>query len=172
MYSIVLNVPVNLKIYIKKYEFIFKGGLGFSKINNYNKLFYIKKSSKQSILVHAYDIKFLNLYKKLLKNHIRGVLSGFSKKLKIKGLGFYFEKINDKKLLISIGLNSKVIVYIPSTIYFKVKRKKFLFLYGYNLEEFSSFCLYIRKVREPDCYKGKGIFFKNEKIQLKEGKKI
>ena len=46
-----------------------------------------------------------------------------------------------------------------------------LVISGYDKQAVSEFAANIRKVREPEPYKGKGIKFKEEHIRRKEGKK-
>ena len=42
---------------------------------------------------------------------------------------------------------------------------------GIDKQKVSEFAANIRKVREPEPYKGKGIRYKNEYVRRKEGKK-
>ena len=42
---------------------------------------------------------------------------------------------------------------------------------GIDKQKVSEFAANVRKVREPEPYKGKGIRYKNEHVRRKEGKK-
>ena len=46
-----------------------------------------------------------------------------------------------------------------------------LIVSGYDKQAVSEFAANIRKVRQPEPYKGKGIKYKDEHIRRKEGKK-
>ena len=47
-----------------------------------------------------------------------------------------------------------------------------LSVYGHSYQQITSTASQIRLNKIPEPYKGKGILYENEKIKLKEGKKI
>ena len=47
-----------------------------------------------------------------------------------------------------------------------------LFIYGDSYQNVMQTSSFFRSYKQPDSYKGKGILYNNEKIILKEGKKI
>jgi len=46
-----------------------------------------------------------------------------------------------------------------------------LFIFGYNQQKINKLAALIKSYKVPEPYKGKGIFYDNEKIILKKGKK-
>merc|ERR1712238_218627 len=82
-----------------------------------------------------------------LRQALTNTSTNYCKKLKLFGVGY-------KVLLI------------------KQLKENILFLSGNSLEEVSSTAAAIRKLKLPEPYKGKGILYVDEKIQLKIGKKV
>jgi large subunit ribosomal protein L6 len=66
------------------------------------------------------------------------------------------------------------LVYIRTlddlTINYLTKTK--LCIFGNSYANISQFAAQIRKNKTPDPYKAKGILYENEKVEIKEGKKI
>jgi large subunit ribosomal protein L6 len=97
------------------------------------------------------------------------------KKLKFVGVGYRaFEINNYKNRLIMFKLGYSHSIYFKNDSDLKIFCLKLtkLFVYGNSYQEVSKTASVIRKLKLPEPYKGKGILYENEKIQLKEGKKI
>lgn len=96
-------------------------------------------------------------------------------KLKTVGVGyrfFTFDNFNSKLLMFKLGYSHKLYFKVPEKL--KIISLKFtkLFIYGKSYEEVSEISSLIRSYKKPEPYKGKGILYYNEKIILKEGKKV
>jgi large subunit ribosomal protein L6 len=109
------------------------------------------------------------LWASLVKNMILGVTEGFEKKLEIQGVG-YRASVEGKNLKLEVGYTKPVLMEIPEGIEVKVE-KNIITISGVDKEKVSQFAANVRKVREPDPYKGKGIRYFGEVIKLKPGKK-
>lgn len=96
----------------------------------------------------------------------------FRSKLLLKGLGYKVNVTdNQKELNLKLGYSRIRTVLIPITR-IKVKTSKTMItVQGHNLSDVGNFAQRIRQLRQPDLYKGKGIWFQNESIILKEIKK-
>ena len=104
-----------------------------------------------------------------LENMIQGVVSGYTKKLIIEGIGYKAE-VKGKELVLGLGLSHPVAVPIPASI--KVESEKgVLTITGSNKEEVGQFAASIRALKKPEPYKGKGIRYEDEVIRRKQGKK-
>lgn len=106
-----------------------------------------------------------------LANMIKGVQDGYEKTLKIKGLGF---KANDKgdKLGLKVGFSRPVEIEKPEDIEFEVNDDQDeVTVKGVSKEKVGQVAAKIRNVRPPEPYKGKGIRYKGEEIERKEGKR-
>lgn len=106
----------------------------------------------------------------LITNMITGVTSGFEKKLQITGVGYRFNA-QGSKLVISAGYSHPVEMQVPAGLTIEVKDNTELSVRGISKEEVGEFAANVRKVRQPEPYKGKGIRYKDEHIIRKEGKK-
>ncbi len=105
-----------------------------------------------------------------INNMIIGVSAGFTKELEAVGVGYRFN-VSGKKITVSAGYSHTIDVEIPETITVTSPSNTELVISGFNKQEVSEFAANIRKIREPEPYKGKGIRYKEEHIRRKEGKK-
>ena len=105
-----------------------------------------------------------------IKNMIEGVTKGFEKSLESVGVGYRFQ-VKGKTLVITAGYSHPVEMEIPEGITVESPSNTEITVKGINKEQVGEFSANIRKVREPEPYKGKGIKYKDEHIIRKEGKK-
>ncbi len=102
---------------------------------------------------------------------VQGVSEGFSKPMYMNGVG-YKASVNGNKLVLVAGYSHDVIMEIPEGLTVKMGDAPTEFtVMGIDKCLVGQFADKIRKVRKADPYKGKGIFFKGERIRRKEGKK-
>ena len=96
-------------------------------------------------------------------------------KLKFVGVGyrvFLVENFENHLLLLRLGYSHPVYFRIPLKTTISTLKLTKLFLYGYSYQQLTFTASKIRLNKIPEPYKGKGILYENEKIILKEGKKI
>lgn len=105
----------------------------------------------------------------VIRNMIQGVTDGFSKTLVSIGVG-YRMNVQGQKLNINAGFSHPVEFELPKGITGKVAEQTKLTLEGADKELLGSVADKIRKIRPPEPYKGKGIRYEDERVQLKEGK--
>ena len=108
----------------------------------------------------------------IINNMMIGVSEGFKKELEINGVGYRFQ-VSGNKVTISAGYSHPVEMIAPEGIKLEMpdKSQTELTVSGYDKQAVSEFAANIRKVRQPEPYKGKGIKYKDEHIRRKEGKK-
>jgi len=105
-----------------------------------------------------------------IKNMIIGVSEGFEKKLEAVGVGYRFAmKGND--LVVTAGYSHPVEVKVPAGIKLEVPSNTELVVSGADKQLVGEFAANVRKIRQPEPYKGKGIRYKDEYIIRKVGKK-
>lgn len=109
-------------------------------------------------------------YNSLIKNMIEGVSTGYSKDLEITGVGYKFT-MQGNKINVSAGYSHPILIDIPENLKVVAPSTTELSISGIDKQAVGEFAAVIRKVREPEPYKGKGIHYKNEHIRRKEGKK-
>ena len=105
-----------------------------------------------------------------IKNMIVGVTEGFQKELEIVGVGYRFT-LKGNVIVISAGYSHPVEMQIPTGVTVDCPSNTELTIKGINKELVGEFAANVRKVRQPEPYKGKGIRYKDEHIIRKEGKK-
>lgn len=105
-----------------------------------------------------------------INNMITGVSKGYEKQLEILGVGYRFA-LKGNKLVISAGYSHPVEMDIPTGLTVEVPSNTELTVKGIDKVLVGEFAANIRKVRQPEPYKGKGIRYKDEHVRRKEGKK-
>ena len=105
-----------------------------------------------------------------IKNMIIGVTEGYSKNLEAVGVGYRFN-VSGNKITVNTGKSHSDIVEIPAGITVEGISNTEIAIKGIDKCQVGEFAANIRKLRKPEPYKGKGIRYKDEYIQRKEGKK-
>ena len=106
----------------------------------------------------------------LVNNMIIGVTEGYSKSLEIIGVGYRFN-VQGSKLVISAGYSHPVEMQVPDGLTVEANGNTEITIKGIDKVLVGEFAANVRKVRQPEPYKGKGIRYKDEHIRRKEGKK-
>ena len=105
-----------------------------------------------------------------INNMLIGVSQGFKKELEIIGVGYRFAT-SGNTLTIQAGYSHPVKMEIPKGISVSAPSATELEVSGADKIVVGEFAANIRKVRQPEPYKGKGIRYKGEHVRHKEGKK-
>lgn len=105
-----------------------------------------------------------------IRNMIIGVTEGFEKKLESIGVGYRFALKGDT-IVVTAGYSHPVEVKIPTSLSIESPSNTELTIKGIDKCQVGEFAANIRKIRQPEPYKGKGIRYKDEVIRRKEGKK-
>ena len=105
-----------------------------------------------------------------IKNMIIGVTTGYEKKLETIGVGYRFALKGDV-LVVTAGYSHPVEVAIPAGLKLEVPSNTELTVSGTDKCLVGEFAANVRKIRQPEPYKGKGIRYKDEVVRRKEGKK-
>ncbi len=106
----------------------------------------------------------------LINNMIIGVSEGYDKGLEAVGVGYRFQ-VSGNKITISAGYSHPVIMEAPQGLTVTSESNTEITIHGIDKQKVSEFAANVRKVREPEPYKGKGIRYKGEHVRRKEGKK-
>jgi large subunit ribosomal protein L6 len=109
------------------------------------------------------------LTRSLVNNMVVGVSTGYEKRLEINGVGYRAAK-QGTKLTLSLGYSHPVEMEDPAGIETEVEGNNKIVVRGIDKEKVGEHAANIRKKRQPEPYKGKGIKYANEKIRRKEGK--
>ena len=106
----------------------------------------------------------------LINNMIKGVTAGYEKGLEIVGVGYRFN-VQGSNLTINAGYSHPVVMEVPQGLTVESVSNTEITVKGIDKVLVGEFAANIRKVRQPEPYKGKGIRYKDEHIRRKEGKK-
>ncbi|MCY7101297.1 50S ribosomal protein L6 [Streptococcus oralis] len=105
----------------------------------------------------------------LLNNMVIGVSEGFKKELEMRGVG-YRAQLQGSKLVLAVGKSHSDEVEAPEGITFELPNPTTIVVSGISKEVVGQTAAYVRSLRSPEPYKGKGIRYVGEYVRLKEGK--
>ncbi len=105
----------------------------------------------------------------LLNNMVVGVSEGFKKQLEMRGVG-YRAQLQGNKLVLAVGKSHPDEVEAPEGITFELPNPTTIVISGISKEKVGQTAAYVRSLRSPEPYKGKGIRYVGEYVRLKEGK--
>jgi len=109
------------------------------------------------------------LARTLINNMVVGVTEGYKKKLQMVGVGYKAEK-KGNTLVMSLGYSHPVEMEDPSGITTEVTTPTEIIVNGIDKSVVGNYAANIRKWRQPEPYKAKGIRYEGEVIRRKEGK--
>ncbi|MBI3458801.1 50S ribosomal protein L6 [Candidatus Azambacteria bacterium] len=112
---------------------------------------------------------FWGLNRAKIANMVIGVNEGFTKKLKLVGVGFR-AVCENQKLVLNLGFTNPIEYSVPDGIEIVVT-KNIISIFGADKELVGQVAAVIRKMRKPEPYKGTGVRYEDEVIKLKPGKK-
>jgi large subunit ribosomal protein L6 len=103
-------------------------------------------------------------------NMAKGVTDGFEKKLELKGVG-YRAQAQGKNLNLSLGFSHPVVYEAPEGVSIETPSQTEIIVKGADKQKVGQAAAEIRSFRPPEPYKGKGVRYSDERVQLKEAKK-
>lgn len=104
-----------------------------------------------------------------VRNMMNGVSQGFEKKLILEGVGFK-SAVSGSSLDLALGFSHPVKVEIPQGLTVTAD-KNIISISGIDKEMVGQFSAYVRSLKKPEPYKGKGFRYEDEVIRRKQGKK-
>jgi len=111
------------------------------------------------------------LFRQLINNAIIGVEKKWEKRLEIVGTG-YGVQLKGQDLVLKLGYSHPVIFPVVSGITFKTEGNNIIVVQGCDKQLVGEVAERIKKTKKPDSYKGKGIRYQGERINLKPTKKV
>lgn len=109
------------------------------------------------------------LTRALLNNMVKGVTTGFERKLDIQGVGFKSE-VKGNTLVMQLGFSHPINFPFPDGITISVEKGTKLTVKGSDRQIVGETAAKLKSFRPPDSYKGKGVRFEGEHVRLKAGK--
>lgn len=108
--------------------------------------------------------------KALCRNHLKGVVDGYTKRLQLVGVGYRAEA-QGSALSMNLGFSQPVQYAIPEGITIQTPQATEIVVSGLDKYQVGQVAAEIRGFRKPEPYKGKGIRYFDERILIKETKK-
>jgi large subunit ribosomal protein L6 len=105
-----------------------------------------------------------------LANIVHGVSKGYERKLELVGVG-YRAQAQGKKLNLTLGFSHPVVYDAPEGITIETPTQTEILVKGSDVQKVGQVAADIRNFRPPEPYKGKGVRYSGEQIELKEAKK-
>lgn len=137
-------------------------GVDFSHIDG--KLFFVEKSSE--------NVKFAGTLRAVSANFIKGLTEGFSKTLKLVGVGFK-ASVSGNKINMNLGYSHPVEFELPNGVSAVSESATVLKVSSHDPVLLGDVVAKMCRLRKRDSYKGKGVINTNAQyvVALKEGKK-
>ena len=133
----------------------------------------IKQEGEEIVVTRPNDLKKMKslhgLTRSLIHNMVVGVSEGFKKELEMRGVG-YRAQLQGSKLVLAVGKSHPDEVEAPEGITFELPNPTTIVVSGISKEVVGQTAAYIRSLRSPEPYKGKGIRYVGEYVRRKEGK--
>jgi len=126
----------------------------------------------EAILVPANDesIALTGTIRAIVANMVQGVSEGFTRKLELVGVG-YRAAVQGNDLNLSLGFSHPVVFKAPEGITITTPSQTEILISGADKQLIGEVAAKIRAYRKPEPYKGKGIRYAGEIINMKEAKK-
>ena len=167
----VLTIPENVSVVVNGTNVTVKGPKG-ELSTDVNKHITVKVEGNEVVITRDSDTykNFHGTTNANIKNMIIGVSEGFEKKLESIGVGYRFA-LKGQELVVTAGYSHPVNVAIPSGLTLECPSNTELIIKGIDKCQVGEFAANVRKIRQPEPYKGKGIRYSDEHVRRKEGKK-
>src|SRR6187455_991482 len=113
--------------------------------------------------------KFHGLARSLVANAVTGVTDGFKRELDIVGVGYRAE-LKAKQVIFALGYSHAVVFDIPTGIDIAIDKQTHITVTGVDRQLVGQVAANIRRLRQPDPYKQKGVRYTGEVLKKKAGK--
>jgi large subunit ribosomal protein L6 len=113
--------------------------------------------------------KFHGLARSLIANGVIGVTVGFKRELDIVGVGYRAE-LRGKQVVFALGYSHPVVFDVPTGIDIAIEKQTHVTVTGVDRQLVGQVAANIRRLRQPDPYKQKGVRYTGEVLKKKTGK--
>jgi large subunit ribosomal protein L6 len=168
-----ITLPKGVDVKISARQLSIHGGKGTL---DHNLPVLVKAVQADNVITLEYDPadKVANMLagttRALIANMVKGVSTGFERKLDLIGVG-YRAQAQGKILNLTLGFSHPVKYEIPEGITIETPSQTEILIKGIDKQKVGQVAAEIRKYRPPEPYKGKGVRYSNETVLRKEAKK-
>lgn len=114
---------------------------------------------------------FHGLFRSLIANMVEGVEKGFTRSLRIEGVGYRAE-LRGETLVLALGFSSPIEFPIPDTVKIAVDSQTKIEVTGIDKQQVGLVSARIRAFAPAEPYKGKGVSYVGERVRRKVGKTV
>ena len=170
-----IKIPKNVQLLYNSTQFSAIGPLGKEhfQIPKNSTLEFHLKNDKLEILELKGSLKTKKVNQtviNLIQQIVKGVLTGYRTQLELKGIGYRAQLYQDK-LELKLGFSHLILKSIPPFLKVVCPKPTLILIQGTNCQKINEFRSSLQTLRFPEHYKGKGLFYKNQTILRKQGKK-
>lgn len=169
-----VGIPAGVELQVNGRELAVKGPKGRLTLNLPENFTATVKDKTVSIAPQG-DGEGLNelhgLYRSIVANMVKGVMSGYTKELEIQGVGFK-AAAQGRKVILNLGFSRPIEMNVPEGVDLKVAENVNLTISGPDKQRVGDFAARVKALFPAEPYKGKGIRFKGEYVRRKVGKTV
>ena len=168
-----VEIPAGVEVKLAGQHIAVKGGMGQLDIN-----IHMAVEVKQEANVLTFGTRdgsklsraMSGTIRALVNNMVAGVSAGFTKNLKLVGVG-YRAQLQGKTLNLCLGYSHQVVYALPDGVTADMPSQTDIVIKGIDKQLVGQVAAEIRNFRRPEPYKGKGVRYTNERVRRKEAKK-
>jgi large subunit ribosomal protein L6 len=165
-----LHIPTGVKCLIQERTVQIQGKLGSFLYQLHDAIEVTVENNQIWVTPTQVVHSMLGTTYQLLANMLKGVSEGFERKLSLVGVG-YRAKIQGNILELSLGYSNPVNFPVPMGVTIETPSNTEIVIKGFDKQLVGETAAQIRAKRPPECYKGKGVRYSHEQIELKATKK-
>ena len=166
----IINLPKGVDLSVANGAITVKGAKGSLSLAKPEAVSISNENGAVKLAADADHMKMAGTVRAILANMITGVTTGFTRKLELVGVG-YRAAMAGKDLNLSLGYSHPVVYQAPEGITITTPTQTEILIAGNDKQLVGEVAAKIRAYRKPEPYKGKGIRYSGEKINMKEAKK-
>jgi large subunit ribosomal protein L6 len=165
-----VDLPKGVTATITPQSVTLKGAKGTLSVPLINGVAVVQESDQLSVKYDVTNRMQAGAIRAHLANMAKGVSTGYERKLELVGVG-YRAAVQGKSLNLTLGFSHPVTYEMPEGITIESPTQTEVLIKGVDKQRVGQVAAEIRDIRPPEPYKGKGVRYAGEKIELKEGKK-
>ncbi|WP_211829035.1 50S ribosomal protein L6 [Kistimonas asteriae] len=168
-----VEIPAGVEVKLAGQHIAIKGGMGQLDLDIHMA---VEVKQEENVLIfEARDGSKLSramsgTTRALVNNMVAGVSAGFTKSLKLVGVG-YRAQLQGKTLNLSLGFSHPVVYALPEGVTAETPSQTDIVIKGIDKQLVGQVAAEIRDFRRPEPYKGKGVRYTDERVRRKEAKK-
>lgn len=168
-----INVPAGVEIKQAGQQLVVKGSKGELKLA-LSSLVRVEVESGVALVKPVADEQkawaMAGTFRALISNMVKGVSTGFERKLELVGVG-YRAQAKGKVLSLSLGFSHPVEYQLPEGVTAETPTQTEILLRSSDKQLLGQVAANVRSFRPPEPYKGKGVRYSDETVLRKEAKK-